>query len=87
MAKTKSKGWPSFDSLDAMVKFFDTHDLGDYWDGMPEAHFDVNLRKRKHLVAIDEEIVARLAEIAKSRKVSPEKLVNSWLQEKIRKVS
>ena len=86
MAKSKAKGWPSFDSLDDMVRFFDTHDLGDYWDEMPEAHFDVNLKERKHLVAIDEGIVGRLAKIAKSKKLSTEKLVNSWLQEKIRKV-
>lgn len=86
MARNKSKSFPSFDTLDDMVQFFDARDMGEYWAEMPEAHFDVNIKRKRHLVAIDEEIIARLTEIAKSKKVSPEKLVNSWLQEKIHKV-
>jgi hypothetical protein len=83
MARNKSKSLPKFESLDKLVEFFDTHDMGEYWEQMPEAHFDVDLRTRKHLVAIDEEIIPRLDEIAKSKKVSSESLINSWLREKI----
>ena len=86
MAKSKSKSLPSFDSLDDLVEFFDTRDMGEYWDQMPEARLDVTIKRRKHLVAIDEEISAKLTEIAQSTKVSSEKLINSWLKEKIRKV-
>jgi hypothetical protein len=25
------------------VEFFETHDMGEYWDSMPEAHFDVEM--------------------------------------------
>jgi hypothetical protein len=32
---------PTFGSLDELVKFFETHDFGEYWDQMPEAHFDM----------------------------------------------
>ncbi len=87
MAKSKSKDLPSSDRLNDLVDFFDTHDMGDYWDQMPEAHFDVNIKRRKHLVAIDGTISAKLTEIAKSKKVSSENLINSWLKEKIRQVS
>jgi len=87
MPKSKSKTWPSFESIDDAVKFFDTHDIGKYWDQMPEAHFDVKLRKRKHLVAIDEEVVSKIVEIAKSKNVSSERLINAWLREQIRKAS
>ena len=76
---------PSSRSLDDLVKFFDTHDTGEYWEQLPEAHFDVNIKRRKHLIAIDPEISGKLTEIAQSKKVSSEKLVNSWLKEKIRK--
>ena len=62
-------------------------DMGEYWEQMPEARFEVNIKRRKHLIAIDEEISAQLTQIAKSKKVSSEKLVNSWLKEKIRKAS
>ena len=78
---------PSFDSLDDLVEFFDARDMGEYWKQMPEAHFDVNIKRKKHLVAIDEEISARLTEIAKSQRVQSEKLINTWLKEKIRGAS
>jgi hypothetical protein len=87
MVRSKSKTLPKFESLDELVEFFDTHDMGEYWDEMPEASFDINIKKRKHLVAIDEEIIPKLNEIAKSKEVSSEKLINSWLKEKISKAS
>lgn len=83
MPRSKSKKLPSFSSLDELVEFFDTHDLGVYWNSMPEAHFDVNIKRRTHLVAIDDEIMSKLSDIAKSKKVPPEKLINSWLKEKL----
>jgi len=85
MARSKSKTLPKHESYDEMVEFFEAHDLGDYWDQMPEAEFEVNIKRRKHLVAIDEEIVPKLNEIAKSKQVTSEKLINSWLKEKLYK--
>ncbi len=32
---------PRFDSIDRLVEFFDTHDMGDYASRMPEARFEV----------------------------------------------
>lgn len=66
-----------------MVEFFDTHDMGEYLDEMPEALFDVNIQRRTHLVAIDEELAGRLSEIARREHVPAEALVNSWLKEKL----
>jgi hypothetical protein len=83
MASSKSKPLPKFESLDELVAFFDSHDLGEYWDQMPEADFEVDIKTSKHLFAIDEEIIPRLNEIAKSKKVSTGKLINTWLREKI----
>ncbi len=84
MARSKM---PKFNSLDKLVEFFDTHDMGDYWDQMPEASFVVNIKRRKHLVAIDEDLILKLNEIAKSKKMSSEELINTWLKEKIYKRS
>ncbi|MGH9837057.1 MAG: CopG family antitoxin [Blastocatellia bacterium] len=83
MAGNDLQTLPAFTSLDEMVDFFDTHDLGDYLDQMPEAHFDVNLRRRTYLIAIDEDLIRRLAEIARQEQVPAEALVNRWLEEKI----
>ncbi|MBI2816101.1 MAG: hypothetical protein HYX72_04090 [Acidobacteria bacterium] len=87
MPRNKPKTLPSFDSFDDLVTFFERHDMGEYSDQMPEVRFTVNLKRRKHLVAIDEDISTQLTRIAKSKKVSAEALINSWLKEKIQKVS
>lgn len=82
MTENNSHQLPSFASLDELVEFFDTHDMGEYED-LPEEHFDVNLQRRKHLVAIDEEINNRLTEIAEQEQMPAESLINAWLREKI----
>ena len=87
MRESKSKKLPQFSSIEELVDFFDTHDLGEYWYQMPEAHFDIDIEKRRHVFAIDEEIADKLTEIAKSRKVPSEALINLWLKENISEVT
>jgi hypothetical protein len=84
MTKSKSENLPRFGSLDELVKFFDTHDLGEYWTEMPEAHFEVDIKRKTHLFAIDTELADKLTEIAKNRETSSATLINAWLKEKIR---
>ncbi len=84
MAKSKSENLPRFGSLDELVKFFDTHDLGEYWTEMPEAHFEVDIKRKTHLFAIDTGLADKLTEIAKNRETSSATLINAWLKEKIR---
>lgn len=83
MTKNKQKNIFTSMSINEIADYFDTHDMGDYWEQMPEANFDINIKKRTHLIAIDEEIIYKLSEIASSKQVSMESLINSWLKEKI----
>ena len=85
MKKNKSKSLPRSNTVKELVDFFETHDMGDYWERMPQAHFDVSIKRRKHLVALEEDIVGKLTAIAKAKKISSESLVNTWLKEKIRR--
>jgi hypothetical protein len=78
-----SKRLPRFRSLDDLVEFFDHTDLGEYWDSTSAATFDVHIKKRTHLVAIDADLAQKLAAVARSRHTSSEGLVDSWLREKI----
>lgn len=87
MAKSKSKKLPKFESLDKLVEFFENNDTSEYWDEMPEVHFDISIKKKTHLVAIDEELANEVSEIARSRKVSSEKLINSWIKDRLSKAS
>lgn len=82
-SKSKSKKLPHFKSLDELVEFFDTHDLGEYWDEMPEAHFEVDIKRRRHLFALEDEIADKVTKIAKTKKISSSALINSWLKEKV----
>jgi len=79
----ENKSMPKFNSLDDLVKFFETHDLGEYLDRMPEAHFDIDLKRRTHIFAIDDDLAEKLTEIAKAKRIPSETLINVWLREKI----
>ncbi len=83
MAKSKSKRLPRFSSLDELVEFFDAQDMGEYWDEMPEGYFEIDIKKRKHLFAIDADLAEKLTQIAKAKRTPSERLINSWLKEKI----
>ena len=87
MARSKAQETPLPKKLNDLVEFFETHDMGDYWERMPEAHFEVEMKKRTHLIAIDEDIANQITAIAKSKKTPSETLVNSWLKKKIQKAS
>ena len=87
MAKSKVKPLPARNSINELVDFFETHDLGDYWEQMPEANFEIKIKKRKHLIALAEDVAAQVTKIAKAKKVSSEVLINTWLKEKLRKAS
>ncbi len=80
MAKSKM---PKFSSLDKLVEFFEGHDLGDYWQDMPEAHFDIDLKRRTHLIALDEDLAEKVTAIAKAQRMSSKNLINQWVREKV----
>ncbi|HEX8634370.1 MAG TPA: CopG family antitoxin [Pyrinomonadaceae bacterium] len=85
MGGNKSKKQAPGKSLDELVEFFETEDMGELWEQLPAAHFDVDLKSRTHLVAIDEELANQVADIAKLQRTSSESLINTWLREKVSK--
>ena len=87
MVKSKPSTLPKFISTAELVDFFETHDMGDYWEQMPEADFEINIKRRKHLIALEEEVVTQVTRIAKAKKVSSEALINTWLKEKLQQAS
>ncbi len=83
MVESETRRLPDFESIDEMVEFFDNQDLGDYLDQMPEIDFEVDIKRRVFAVALEIELADKLTEIAKSRHVSSEELVNAWVREKV----
>ena len=76
MAGSTSKRALPSRSLDELVELFDTHDMGEDWEEMPEAQFEIDIKKSTHLVAIDEKLLDQLSEIAKSKYLSAEALIH-----------
>lgn len=74
---------PQFDSVEELTDFFDNNDMGEYFDEMPEVQFDVAVVRRSFLVSVDESLMQKLVELAKSQQTSTQQLVNSWLEEKV----
>jgi hypothetical protein len=79
MAESKSRKLPQFSSSEELVEFFDTHDLGEYEDELPEVNFDVDIKGNNYLVSIDGHLMSQLLEVAKAQQVSVEKLIDSAL--------
>ena len=82
MGENNAAPLPHFGALRELVDFFESHDMGDYWDSMPETDFDVDMKRKYRLVSIDEDLMSQLSDIAKSRQVSVEALIELWLKER-----
>jgi hypothetical protein len=45
MKGNKIKNLPAFRSVDELEAFFETHDMGDYWEKLPEVELRVDSKK------------------------------------------
>jgi len=72
-------------SYEGISKFWDTHDLAEYWDKTKPVDFEVDIRSEVTYYALDVTLSTKIREIAKQRGVSSETLLNLWVQEKLQK--
>ncbi|MEM9273525.1 MAG: CopG family antitoxin [Cyanobacteria bacterium P01_F01_bin.143] len=87
MAESKAKKLPQFDSTEELIDFFDTHDLGEYEEALPEVDFDVEIKNKHYLVSVEENLMGKLLEVSQEQQISVDMLVDSLLKEKLFKVS
>lgn len=59
--------------------------MGDYIEALPETPFEVNIKTRQYLVAVDANIMQQVIAIARAQQISAETLINKWLEEQTRK--
>ena len=64
-------------------EFWDTHDLGDYWDQTKPVEFEVDIKSEAVYYAVEPKLSAKTSRIAKKRGVPAETLLNLWLKEKL----
>ena len=51
MKGNRSKNLSTFNSVDELVAFFETHDMGEYWEKLPEAEVQVSIGNSKRTSA------------------------------------
>lgn len=71
-------------SYEEIAAFWDTHSLADYWDETEPAEFEIDANaRRRYLVAVDRELMARAQRLAHERGLSTESLVNLLLEQRL----
>ena len=68
-------------------EFWDAHDLAEHWDETKPVEFEVDIQSEVTYYPLDVTLAARVCTIAMQRGVSPETLLNLWVQEKLQEES
>ncbi len=74
---------PKARSYKEIGEFWDTHDLADYWEQTQPVEFEVDIQSEVTYYPLDITLAAEVCSVAKRRGVSPETLLNLWVQEKL----
>jgi hypothetical protein len=70
-------------SYQEIGKYWDEHDLSEVWDQTKAVDIEVSIRSQRHLYPLEQSLSQRIMEIARNKGVSPETLVNLWIQERV----
>ncbi|HBK97781.1 MAG: CopG family antitoxin [Microcoleus sp.] len=73
------------ESYQQIGEFWDDRDLADYWEETVPAEFSVNLQSEVTYYRVQVTLSEQIRSIAKRQGVSPETLLNLWVQEKLSK--
>ena len=66
-------------------EFWDKHSLADYWHQTKPVEFKVDIKSEVIYYPVEQNLAAQIRKLAKRRGVSPETLLNIWVQEKLQK--
>lgn len=86
--KNKNFKFPDFNKMtyEEEANWWDTHDLGDYWDEMKDVDivFELDKPRTESLVLrIQKDIKEKLQKVARSRGLNISTLARMWLMEKL----
>ncbi|PYV28148.1 MAG: hypothetical protein DMG24_02775 [Acidobacteria bacterium] len=65
-----------------MSEFWDSHDLSECWDQLRPAEFEVDIQSEATYYPLEATLSAELRSIARKKGISPEVLLNLWVQER-----
>jgi hypothetical protein len=64
-------------------EYWDTHDLNDHWEQTKPAEFEIDLKGSSIYFPLHRDLVEQLRQAAAIQGVSPETLLNLWVQERV----
>ena len=78
---------PDFDDLEALEKAVSRADALAYMTPDRQVQFKVHLKASRNLIAVDPAILSKVRERARAKGISPESLINTWIQRDLLAVS
>jgi hypothetical protein len=64
-------------------EYWDTHDLVEHWEDTKPAEFEVDIQSEVTYFAVEKQLSEKIKAFARLRGVSPDTLLNLWVQEKL----
>lgn len=64
-------------------EYWDKHDLAEHWEETKPVEFEVDIQSEITYYAVDNKLSAKVKALARRRGISPDTLLNLWLQEKL----
>jgi hypothetical protein len=71
------------ESYTGIGEFWDSHDLEEHWEKTESVTFEVDLLSETTYYALDKTLSAQMQTMAEQHGISPETLLNLWVQEKL----
>lgn len=70
-------------SYQELGEYWDTHSLADHWDKTHAVEFELDVQSSAIYFPVDRYLAEELRAAASAHGVSPETLLNLWLQERV----
>jgi len=78
------------DTYEAIGRFWDEHDLADFWEQTEPVTFEIDLKEGVVYCPLTEDLANRLRKVARkvaqSQGVPAHELLNTWIEEKLQGV-
>ncbi len=64
-------------------EFWDKNDLADFWEQIEPVEFEVEIESQTTYFPVETNLSTKLTAVARQHGISPETLLNLWIQEKM----
>ena len=83
MSKQRKSTISKATSYQQMGEYWDTHDLAEYWGKTRAVSMTIEIESEITYYALETELADQVQRLARRRGISPETLLNLWVQEKL----